>query len=141
MKTQTMLDDKNDKNKTEHHSCQDDHLDANDALNCDIVSNDILQNIYCLHKTISHIALCTVWKLLSFKKIREIKWFSRVIMKYSHSQLSSHPSSHLKIPTKVEITKILTPSNYYFYKKLTPDLVHEFLIAIQKTCYDIVCTL
>ena len=64
MKTQTMLDDKNDKNKTEHHSCQDDHLDANDALNCDIASNDILQNIYCLHKTISHITQCgKLWKI------------------------------------------------------------------------------
>ena len=41
------------------------------------------------------------------------------------------------MPTKIEIHKILTPSNYYLYKKLTPDLVDEFLIAIQKTCYDI----
>ena len=42
----------------------------------------------------------------------------RVIIKYSHS----HPSSHLKMPRKIEINKILTPSNHCFYKKLTPDL-------------------
>ena len=79
MKTQTMLDDKNDKNKTEYHSCQDDHLDANDALNCDIVSNDILQNIYCLHKTISHIALCTVWKLQNITLTISFKNFVKLI--------------------------------------------------------------
>ena len=46
----------------------------------------------------------------------------RVVIKYSHSHLSSHPSSHLKMPTKIEINKILTPSNCCFYKELTPDL-------------------
>ena len=46
----------------------------------------------------------------------------RVVIKYSHSHLSSHPSSHLKMPTKIEIDKILTPSNFDFHKKLTPGL-------------------
>ena len=45
------------------------------------------------------------------------------------------------MPTKIEIHKILIPSNYYFYKKLTPDLVDEFLIEIQKTYHDICCYL
>ena len=43
--------------------------------------------------------------------------------------------------TKIEIHKILTPSNYYLYKKLTPDLADEFLIAIQKTYHYICCYL
>ena len=68
----------------------------------------------------------------NFRKIfRENAFLScleRVIIKYSHSHLSSHPSSHLKMPTKIEIDKILTPSNFDFYKKLTPDL--EF-------CYEL----
>ena len=35
-KTLAMLDDKYEKHETAiHDSCQDDHLDANDALNCD----------------------------------------------------------------------------------------------------------
>ena len=45
-----------------------------------------------------------------------------VVIKYSHSHLSSHPSSHLKMAMKIEINKILTPSNFEFYKKLTPGL-------------------
>ena len=45
-----------------------------------------------------------------------------VVIKYSHSHLSSHHSSHLKMPTKIEINKMLTPSNFDFYKKLTPGL-------------------
>ena len=55
--------------------------------------------------------------LCSYKKKEFIFW---VMIKSSH--LSSHPSSHLKMPTKIEINKILTPSNHCFYKKLTPDL-------------------
>ena len=55
------------------------------------------------------------------------------MIKYSH--LSSHPSSHLKMPTKIEINKILTPSNFDFYKKLTPDL--EF--CAMKYSYQAVC--
>ena len=49
----------------------------------------------------------------------------RVAIKYSHSHLSSHPSSHLKMPTKIEINKILTPSNFDFYIKLTPDVMNK----------------
>ena len=60
-------------------------------------------------------------RFLNFRTVRG------VMIKYSHSHLSSHPhpSSHLsdlKMPTKIEINKILTVS----IKKLTPDL--EFVI-------------